>query len=267
MVEVQYVEYDAIHRENFVYDIPNGLDAWLLVFAQTPAIFLVEGKHVRYPANTITLFKPKQRIYYCACEDRYSNDWIRFTTDEIFVRTTTFPGAVPTAINNQEKTFHRLFQLMSYEAERNTTTSAIVIGKLLEIMFMKINELVDDRSKTRMTSTLQELRSDIYQHPNEKWSLQLMASKLNISTGHLASSYKQAFGVSCTTDVINSRISLAKKYLLNSNHTIAEIAELCGYQSPEHFDRQFRAVTNYTPTRFRADLAFLNNVSLLQENL
>lgn len=52
-------------------------------------------------------------------------------------------------------------------------------------------------------------------------------------------------------DVINSRIRLAKEYLMHCTHTVTEIATLCGYNNVEHFCRQFKQVTGYTPSKFR----------------
>jgi AraC-like DNA-binding protein len=256
LVDVQYAEYDAIHRNDFIYDVPNGLDAWLLIFAQTSAVFHVNGRDVTYPANTITLFKPKQKIYYRACEDRFANDWIRFTTDEAFVEHGAIPGTIPISVSQQEKLFHRLFQLICYEKERNGAASGRVIGMLLEIIFTKLGELVAEQSGNSTFHSLQELRSSIYRHPDLDWNLTEMAAKLFISPGHLSTLYKKAFGVTCKADLINSRIDMAKKYLLNSMRSIGEIAELCGYQNIEHFVRQFKEATSYTPGNYRKDHAF-----------
>ncbi|MDR9855160.1 hypothetical protein RJP21_16200 [Paenibacillus sp. VCA1] len=38
-----YVGYDAAHPGDFIYDIPDGHDFWLLILTQTPAEFWVQG--------------------------------------------------------------------------------------------------------------------------------------------------------------------------------------------------------------------------------
>jgi AraC-like DNA-binding protein len=100
---------------------------------------------------------------------------------------------------------------------------------------------------------------EIYREPNREWTIYLMAEKLNISTGYLEEIYKNTFGVTCMTDVINSRINLAKKYLLYDNRSIAEIANLCGYHNMEHFFRQFKKKTGVTPNQFRNSSYSMDN--------
>ena len=65
--------------------------------------------------------------------------------------------------------------------------------------------------------------------------------------------YKQQFGVSCMDDVIDFRLRKAKDLLAYTGHSIAEIAEQCGYKNTEHFCRQFRKNAGTTPGRFRKE--------------
>ena len=81
-----------------------------------------------------------------------------------------------------------------------------------------------------------------------------MAETLSISPGYLQMIYKKSFGTSCMEDVINSRIRLAKEYLIHGPHTVAEVAYRCGYHNVEHFSRQFRQITGFTPKKFHKQI-------------
>ena len=52
-------------------------------------------------------------------------------------------------------------------------------------------------------------------------------------------------------DVIESRIRLARDYLSHTQLRVQEIAALCGYNSAEHFNRQFRRLCGMTPGQYR----------------
>jgi AraC-like DNA-binding protein len=98
---------------------------------------------------------------------------------------------------------------------------------------------------------LLRIRTAIQNNPGDNWTVSKMADYLRISPGYLQNIYKKNFGISCMDDVINSRIRLAKEYLLHSNQSIAEIAAQCGYQNVEHFCRQFKQITGNTPRKFQ----------------
>lgn len=250
MNHIRYIEYDTKHPSDFVFDVPEGHDCWLLVLTKTPAIFLVDDELREYPSNCAVLYKPYQKIYYKACAESYVNDWVRFDTDESYVTTAPIRSGEPFVI--QDPAFcHKLFQLMVSEQIMNNIYKEIYFDNLLRVLFNKLLESYNYKQISPLYKNLYELKKEIYLHPNSEWTVKKMAEKLNISVGYLEEIYKNTFGVTCIDDVINSRINLAKKYLLYENYTIAEIVTLCGYRNVEHFFRQFKKFTGVTPKRFR----------------
>jgi AraC-type DNA-binding domain-containing proteins len=247
---IKYVGYDASHTADFVFDIPEGHDCWLLLLTHTPALFWVDNDIKEYPANCAVLYKPYQKIYYKACEDGYANDWIRFETDETYVTTTPIPSGIPFIIHDPSYC-HKLYQLLVTEHILNNNYKDISIDNLLRILFNKLLESYNYKHVSPLYKSLNELKMEIYRNPDNKWTVAKMAEKLNISAGYLEDIYKNTFGITCMDDVINSRINLAKKYLLYDHYTIAEISSFCGYRNMEHFFRQFKKITGITPNRFR----------------
>jgi AraC-like DNA-binding protein len=250
VIDIRYVEYDTSHPDDFVFDVPEGHDCWLLLLTQSPAIFLTGNEYKEYPANCIVLYRPNQKIYYRASAGPYADDWIRFDTDETYVTTTPVPTGVPLLIHDPAYC-HKLYQLLVSEYVLNNNYKEITIDHLLRILFNKLLESYNYRHESPLIKNLNALKIDIYRNPNKDWTVAKMAAKLNISVGYLEDIYKNTYGVTCMDDVITSRINLAKKYLLNDHYTIAEIVTLCGYRNIEHFFRQFKKVTGETPNRFR----------------
>lgn len=250
MVEVLYSEYDATHRGDFKFDIPEGLDSWLLLMTQTPAVFLVGDKLVDCPPNTILLYRPHQRIFYKANDNRYTNDWIMFISDELFVTETILPLGVPLVIDDSSY-MHNLFRLVAIEHEKAGDYKDPIIRKLIQVMFYKLLESNEPANNSLMIRDINDLRREILAKPEINWNLNMMAEKLSISTGYLETSYKAAFKISCMEEVIRSRVDMAKKYLSTSNLSISEIINLCGYRNTEHFYRQFKKMTGMTPRTYR----------------
>lgn len=249
MTNIFYVEYDAAHNGNFIFDVPEGHDCWLLVITQTPALFWVDGELKEYPAHSAVLYHPHQKIYYRACGERYINDWMRFETDESYVTETSLPFGVPFSLDDPDYCY-KLFQLLVIENSFNNDYRESSIDCLLRTLFNKLLESYFHAEITPQHYNLLKLRAAIHTAPGNPWTVPGMAEILRISPGYLQMIYKKAFGISCMDDVINSRIHLAKEYLIHGTHTVAEIAFRCGYRNVEHFCRQFKQITGFTPRTF-----------------
>lgn len=253
MVKIYYVEYDAVHPDNFVFDMPMGHDCWLLVITQTPAQFWVEGEMKEYPANCAILYPPHHKILYRACSDRYANDWVRFDSTEAWLTETTIPLGTPFPLPDPGYC-HKLFQLLVSENVLNNANRQSSIDSLFQILFNKLQEASFFADSTSRFQALTELRRDIHNNPGYPWSVQAMAESVHLSSGYLQALYKEAFGISCMNDVIQCRVRFAKDQLIHSPHTIAEISSLCGYNNVEHFSRQFRKITGLSPKAFRRSM-------------
>jgi len=243
MTEIHYAGYDAIHQSNFTYDIPEGMDNYLLIVTTTPAVFYVDGEIIEFPAHMAVLYPPHKKIWYGASGDTYGNHWLRFSSDESFV--TNFPKqGIPFPVADPEYC-RSLFELLTWEE------SSLITTQLLRILLNKLHEGLSNAQVSDHTHELLALRRRISSAPEFPWNVSDMAEELHLSTGYLQFLYKQQFDISCMDDVINFRLLKARDYLLYTTQSIAEIAELCGYNNTEHFCRQFRKNVGVSPGQYR----------------
>lgn len=252
MNHIYYVECDAAHASNFYFDIPQGHNCWLLVITKTPAQFWVDGELKEYPSHRAVVYRAHQKIYYKACAEKYVNNWIRFASDEAYITKTSLPFGIPFSIDDPDYC-HKLFELLVIEHNFNRDYKKTSIDYLLRMMFNKLLESYFHDGFTPQYYNLLKLRSAIQNSPGDQWTVPNMADFLGVSPGYLQSIYKKTFGISCMEDVINSRIRLAKEYLylFRGTQSVAEIAFQCGYHNVEHFCRQFKQITGYTPRGFQ----------------
>jgi AraC-like DNA-binding protein len=248
MTHIYYAECDMTHNSDFLLDVSEG-SHWLLVATKTPALFWVDGELKEFPTHTAILYRPHQKVYYRACAEKYVNDWIRFESDEPYIAQTSLPSGIPFHLEDPDYC-HKLFELLATEHHFRRDYRASSIDCLLRTLFNKLLESYFHEGITPQYYDLLKLRQAIQNHPGDHWTVPKMAESLRISPGYLQIIYKKTFGVSCMDDVINSRIRLAKEYLLHSSQSIAEVADRCGYQHVEHFSRQFKQMTGCTPRKF-----------------
>ncbi|MDE5862025.1 MAG: AraC family transcriptional regulator [Ruminococcus sp.] len=87
--------------------------------------------------------------------------------------------------------------------------------------------------------------------PSKTWSVEEICYNMNISRTYFHRLYKLAFGVTYIQDVIENRLKYACELLKNTDLSISEIAEKCGYETDSYFMRQFRQYRNCTPSEYR----------------
>lgn len=80
--------------------------------------------------------------------------------------------------------------------------------------------------------------------------IQRYATNLNISVYELNNMCKKTFQVSAKQYILNQKLIEAKRLLIYSELTVAEIAYHLGFEDNSYFTRFFKQKTGYTPTRF-----------------
>ncbi len=125
--------------------------------------------------------------------------------------------------------------------------------RLIFIALVDASESAEKTPEERIPyyTKLKKLRDSIYEDPVNTWSVDEMCSELNISRTYFHRLYFEAFGVTCRQDVIESRLIFAADMLKNTDNTVTEVAELCGYDSESYFMRQFKKHKGCTPTEYR----------------
>lgn len=78
-----------------------------------------------------------------------------------------------------------------------------------------------------------------------------IAARVGVSEQHLNVLFQGAVGMPPMRFLAELRISYARELLEDSSLSIAEIADRCGYSSPEYFSRTFLAQTGLRPSAFR----------------
>lgn len=74
---------------------------------------------------------------------------------------------------------------------------------------------------------------------------------------HLSRLVKNATGLTLHQYILNVRLEKAKDFLLNTELSVYEIADKCGFNSPYHFSNTFKMKNKLTPSEFRNSKYFL----------
>jgi AraC-like DNA-binding protein len=142
--------------------------------------------------------------------------------------------------------------------EIDETQAMITVNQLFHGL---LNEIVYQlgRKRSGIVSGLEKHHRDLVasialqmqENPKEITSVSVIALRAGYSTDHFTRTFKKIMGCSPQQFLVNARITKAKSMLLDSGLTIKEIADQLGYCNAYFFSRQFKTMTDHTPSEFR----------------
>lgn len=245
------------HDQNFFINRPAGSGDYLILLIKSKAVFTFPDGEREATAGNVVLYKQGTPQYYRADGERFGNDWFHFLPDseedlrflqelDIAYDRLLYPENLSEPAKILEMLCHEYFFDHPYKTES--------IGLLLRLFFIKLGEALHCYSKGRTGTNFEKisaLRIAIYNDPARDWSIPAISRSLAMSPSSFQHTYKKLFGVAPVNDVIAARLERAKYLLSTTDHSIKQIAHICGYASDMHFVRQFGKITGMRPTEYR----------------
>ncbi len=111
---------------------------------------------------------------------------------------------------------------------------------------------LDDKAAGDIELKINQAREYISIHYAKNISLDSLAELVGMSASHFAASFKKTTGASPIEFVIRRRMYHARELLLNSNFSVGQIADMCGFASSQYFSRLFARREGVSPGHFRA---------------
>lgn len=87
--------------------------------------------------------------------------------------------------------------------------------------------------------------------PSAACSPATFAQRSRLSPPQFARLTRRIFGLTPSQFIVKTRITAGSRLLRETNQTVAEIAQLCGYHDQSAFTRAFRAASGLTPLEYR----------------
>lgn len=98
--------------------------------------------------------------------------------------------------------------------------------------------------------SLIEIREFMSQHYNEPLSIRQLAEMADISPKYFGDLFKRTFGMSAMSYLTNIRMNQAKRYLIQSDELLREIAIKVGYCDEFYFSRVFKKEVGMPPSDY-----------------
>ncbi|MBE6358807.1 MAG: helix-turn-helix transcriptional regulator [Lentisphaerae bacterium] len=146
-----------------------------------------------------------------------------------------------------DKAENILTELLECYRERRTVELAWHLTELLKELSGKSVEVNEQRLSELTAGTLGLIAKNI----RNALDIQFLADSLGISASHLRMIFRKDMGVSIGKYISEQRMILACMLLQNSDLSILQIAENCGFASICAFSHFFKNKTGVSPAEFR----------------
>lgn len=139
-----------------------------------------------------------------------------------------------------------LLSKLEHETENDFAT-------ILEIIRLVRSVAIQDTTSLPIVEMVEKVLSD---NIRENLSISDIASELHISTYYLMHIFKKQTGITINEYKMALRLAKAKKLLRDSNKTLSEIADFCGFESLQYFSRAFKKAEGLIPSKYRKQHSF-----------
>ncbi len=119
--------------------------------------------------------------------------------------------------------------------------------KHFNIYFFHTRKLEADEA---VLSRNEQIAAYMNQHLSEKLTLENVARHIGVSVGYL-SEYMRKNSIGFRQMLSYYRANRSEWYLINTNDTIIEISEKCGFSDPQYYYKAFKKWYRCTPKQFR----------------
>lgn len=254
-MDIRSIGINSIHNGSYKVDREAADNEFMLILMKSRGIFTLNGAEEIAEKGMAVILDGSERICYRADESVFIYDWIVFDGRADSDITAEMPVNKLICHTDQEY-LSGIIRNIGIEFYSLNPRRGKTIELLMKMLLLKLSESqMFLRSVQQNTdphySELAELREKIYRNPQLKWSVDIMASEVNMSRSYFQHIYRETFGVSCITDVISGKIEKAKELLSETTFTVSQVSLMCGYDNEEHFMRQFKKMVGVTPTKYR----------------
>lgn len=156
---------------------------------------------------------------------------------------------------------HILIKLSQEYNSRKTHNDDLLVRLYLNILLIEAERIYLQRTEftavnlSRKEVLVTKFKNLVRDHLTNHLKVSEYAEKLFVNPHYLNDTVKEVTGISASEYINTELLLYAKSYLIQTDHTIAEIAELLNFTDQSYFARFFKKQSELTPSEFRTNHA------------
>lgn len=147
-----------------------------------------------------------------------------------------------------------IYFLLASDIEQMEETCSYLAVSLVAIIIQIIqkNETEDSLKKSTVELLGIRIKQYIDTHYDESLTLESISKVMHINPYYLAHVFKDTIGYSPMQYIIRRRIGEAQSLLITTRYSVTQIANIVGYDNPNHFNILFNKYVGMSPSKYRS---------------
>ncbi len=248
--------YRIITEPSYSLARPWGRNDFQLLYVADGCIwFTIDGVDIPAHSGEFVIYSPGAPQYYrYYAKDKTNLYWVHLCGNQVFPLLNRLSITCNCLQSSQFDTqvTSKWLQMLHELALKQANYQELASACMLEILSL-VSRLANSHTlaSTQSQKLLLEGISYISNNLENSINIQQLAKHLGVSVSWLNTNFKTYTGISPLKYATNLKIRHAKDLLQDTECSIQEIAEQCGYSDSLYFSRIFHKYTNMSPRMYR----------------
>ena len=207
----------------------------------------------RFEEHSVRVLSPEYRRYTLLISSEISRGSENYALSSILInRTQGFEHILDCGESSER--IKMLFSEIYRELSSCQPMYLKIADSSLMILLAEIYRIAPRRfiaEENKNSEMVRKIQNRFEREPSEEVTIASLASEFHVSPSHLSHVFKNITGYSPIDYLMSCRLSSAKTLLAESEKSIKEIVDACGFSDESNFSRTFKSKTGMTPTEFR----------------
>lgn len=222
------------------------------LYCSAEATGFADGKRFTYPNGQVCVFRPGQQRQ---SQGKFSCYYLKFSCDqpELLEYLDKLPTLIPVGDNQAlYQLFHDIFNSMAHKQPGYKLEVFGKLSQMVALLYAYSHTAAPVGGKyAAYNAEVYEAVRFMQEHLGEHITLEDVAGSVHLSASFFHVVFKEIMRKTPHRYLLELRLSKAKNLLVNSDLSLAVIAETCGFDSQVYFNYIIKKELGITPKKYR----------------
>ncbi len=244
-------EYGRTHRGVPCYQLRLDSSVFCVQYVSSGSgVIIYDGRiYTVREGDTFLLRAGRDQIYYSNPDNDFERVWLNFKgpladallsvygiEEQVVFR----DGGLGSEINNIVEHL-----LATPDSEYESTCASLFLKLVQKLSACR-------EAERPLPSAVEQIRLHLDLHITENLKLAEVARELSFSKEHIIRLFKQTYGITPHSYVLQSKIRIAMIKLSSTDDTVEQISDSLSFCDPHHFSARFAQIVGERPSAYRA---------------